>query len=238
MPRCFPFIKMTIITLATCVPQRRGGGRMKGLLGALNFPEQSFYDSIKYKVVSCACVFPGVYLLLSSSLHTIGCPSGLRALLEKRPAAAAFTQGQGGIFIWVIVSETFAPVARFLMHVSVFCRCESTGKTTWDPMRETAAPTFPNDSQTRDLCPGASLEGDKTLSIIVKEMSALPKGGVLSYKCFQTIFIFYHPLFLTFLVFFESGARNNFSALEIKSWLFKAVSPVCIWWRGLWRYLI
>lgn len=68
---------------------------MKGLSGALNFPEQSFYDSIKYKVVSCACVFPGVHPLLSSSLHTTGCSSGhgQRALLEKSQAAAAFTQG-------------------------------------------------------------------------------------------------------------------------------------------------
>lgn len=68
---------------------------MKGLSGALNFPEQSFYDSIKYKVVSCACVFPGVYLLLSSSLHIIGCSSahGQRALLENCQAAAAFSQG-------------------------------------------------------------------------------------------------------------------------------------------------
>ena len=102
---------------------------MKGLSGALNFPEQSFYDSIKCRVVSCARVFPGVYPLLSSSLHTVGCSSGhgQRALLEKCQAAA-FTQGQGGIFIGVIVSETFVPVARFLVHVRLFCRRESTGK--------------------------------------------------------------------------------------------------------------
>lgn len=34
-----PFIKMTIITLATCVPQKKEGGIMKCLSGALNFPE-------------------------------------------------------------------------------------------------------------------------------------------------------------------------------------------------------
>ena len=45
---------------------------MKGLLGALNFPEQSFYDSIKYKVVSCACVFPGVSNTVDAPLAILG----------------------------------------------------------------------------------------------------------------------------------------------------------------------
>lgn len=158
---------------------------MKGLSGALNFPEQSFYDSIKYKVVSCACVFPGVYLLLSSSLHTIGCSAltarepfqrSVRPLLLSLKEREAFSFGS----LYLKLS--------FLRPVSLcILDCVAGVKARGNDMRTNVgniSSKFPNDSQTRDLCLGANLEDDKTPSIIVKEMSALPKGSVISYKCF------------------------------------------------------
>ena len=91
--------------------------------------------------------------------------------------------GEGGIFFWVIVSETFVPAAVSLCILDYVAGVKARG----NDMRTNVgniSSKFPNDSQTRDLCLGANLEGDKTSSIIVKEMSALPKGSVISYKCF------------------------------------------------------
>ena len=163
MPCRLPFIKMTIITLAACVPQRTAGrtnersvrgfelSRTK-LLWLHKVQSGVLRPGFSWRLPPALEFFAHRWLLvLLSSLHTVGCSSGhgQRALLEKCQAAAAFTQGQGGIFIGVIVSETFVPVAHFLVHVRLFCRRESTGK--WhEPMWEASAPTFPNDSPTRE----------------------------------------------------------------------------------------
>ena len=75
----------------------------------------------------------------------------------------------------------------------------------------------------------ANLEGDKTSSIIVKETLVLPKAMLYLINILkQYLYSITLSLFLSFLVFLESGARNNFLALKVKSWIFKVVNPICV----------
>lgn len=89
--------------------------------------------------------------------------------------------------------------------------------------------TFSNDTLIlRIYHHSSNLECHRASPTIVEEKLILP-DAILWLINILTIFIFYHHLSLfNFLVFLESGARNNFLTVEIKAWIFKVVNPLCV----------
>lgn len=189
--------------------------------------------------MSCACIFPGSYPLLSGSLHAIGYLSGHRQSHSREVSGCCcFPPEAREVFCtWVIVSKTFVPVS--LCMLDYFTGMEARGnnmRTNVGNISSDIPKWHMNTSISRLR---ANLEGDKTSSIIVKETLVLPKAMLYLINILkQYLYSITLSLFLTFLVFLESGARNNFLALKVKSWIFKVVNPICVWLRGLWRYLI
>lgn len=167
------------------------------------------------------------------------CLVTVRAILEKCQAAAVFHPRLG----WCFALGSLYPKLLFLLPVSLcmldyFAGVEARGnnmRTNVGNISSDIPKWHMNTSISRLR---ANLEGDKT-SIIVKETLVLPKAMLYLINILkQYLYSITLSLFLTFLVFLESGARNNFLALKVKSWIFKVVNPICVWLRGLWRYLI